>query len=46
MLLDISLRPKEGESIQIPRINLHLVQALIYGLLPRAFATFLHDEGY
>ena len=46
MLIDISIRPKEGESFQIPRINLYLVQALIYGLLPRAFATFLHEEGY
>lgn len=46
MLIDISLRPQEGESVQIPRINLYLVQALIYGLLPRAFATFLHEEGY
>ena len=36
----------ERDFIRVPRANLHLFQALIYNVMPKEHASFLHDEGY
>lgn len=44
MLLYLTL---EGpEAVILPKINLYMVQAMLYDLLPEPLATFLHDHGF
>lgn len=44
MLLYLTL---EGvDSIVLPNVNLHMVQAMLYDLLPEPLGTFLHDQGF
>lgn len=45
LLIDLAFESEEGP-FRIPRVNLHLFQAMLYNLLPRAFARFLHDRGF
>lgn len=45
MLIDLAF-DSENEIFRIPRINLHLFQAMLYNLLPQTFGSFLHDEGF
>lgn len=45
MLLDLTFTSDEKE-FRIPKANLHLFQAMLYDLLPKAFSTFLHNEGF
>ena len=45
MLVDLAFDSDEGE-FRVPKVNLYLFQAMLYDLLPRAFSSFLHDEGF
>ena len=46
MRLDLHLVPVRGNTVRLPRANLHLVQAMIYGLFEKSFAQVLHDVGF
>lgn len=44
--IEIQLLPKENGMLSLPRVNLYMVQAMVYGLLEREFAAQLHDVGF
>ncbi|MGI6253125.1 MAG: CRISPR-associated endoribonuclease Cas6 [Aminivibrio sp.] len=45
MLIDLAF-DSDAKEFVIPKVNLHLFQAMFYNLLPRTFASFLHNEGF
>ncbi|EFC90522.1 CRISPR-associated protein Cas6 [Dethiosulfovibrio peptidovorans DSM 11002] len=46
MRLDLHLVPKRGKTIKLPKENLYMVQAMLYGLFEKSFAEALHDVGF
>lgn len=46
MHITLYLRPDTQRVIRLPRSNLHMFQALLYNIMPRDTASFLHDGGY
>lgn len=46
MHITLYLTSKTHPTIRLPRSNLHLFQGLLYHIMPRETATFLHDGGY
>ncbi len=46
MHLELTFETEEGVALRLPRANLNLLQAAIYGFLSEDLATFLHDRGF
>ncbi len=42
----MTLAPRDNPVICLPRVNLHMIQAMVYGLLKKEFAKQLHDVGF
>lgn len=46
MRIDLQFDVLHHDEIRIPRVNLHLLQAMVYSLMPGDLAHFLHEKGY
>ena len=46
MRIDLAFDVKDGNELRLPKINMHLLQAMMYKLMPEDLAGFLHDRGY
>ena len=46
MLLHLDFDVEGSEEFILPRVNLNLIQAAIYSILPDDISAFLHDGGY
>jgi len=46
MKIRICLNAMQGGEIRLPKVNLHILQGFVYGLMSDHLAKFLHDEGY
>lgn len=46
MRIHFRFEAQESNQIVLPRVNLHLVQAMLYNLMSDTLADFLHETGY
>jgi len=46
MRIDLTFNSVDGGRIRLSRINLYLLQAMIYNIMPEDLSEFLHNKGY
>lgn len=46
MRIDLTFNNIPGEKVRLPRINLYLLQAMVYNIMPDDLSDFLHNKGY
>ena len=46
MRIDLTFNSIDGKEIRLSRINLYLLQAMIYKIMPDDLSDFLHNKGY
>jgi CRISPR-associated endoribonuclease Cas6 len=46
MRIELTLDSANNEKVRLPRINLNLLQAMIYKIMPDELSEFLHEKGY
>jgi len=46
MHIEVTFDSVNNEKVRLPRINLNLLQAMIYDIMPDDLSDFLHEKGY
>jgi len=45
MRIELTLDSADNEKVRLPRINLNILQAMIYKIMPDELSEFLHEKG-